>query len=64
MPVGTQRAPSPQTRASASNMPQNSSADWFNHRRLYEYCGDIPPVELEQAYYARKTAQQTAALTV
>ena len=17
--------------------------DWFNHRRLYEYCGDIPP---------------------
>ncbi|MDT5068163.1 MAG: putative transposase, partial [Mycobacterium sp.] len=20
---------------------------WFNHRRLYEYCGDIPPVELE-----------------
>ncbi|MDT5311410.1 MAG: putative transposase [Mycobacterium sp.] len=28
--------------------------DWFNHRRLYEYCGDIPPVELEKAYYARK----------
>ena len=25
--------------------------DWFNHRRLYEYCGDIPPAELEQAYY-------------
>ena len=24
--------------------------DWFNHRRLYEYCGDIPPVELETAY--------------
>ena len=23
--------------------------DWFNHRRLYEYCGDIPPVELEAA---------------
>jgi putative transposase len=19
--------------------------DWFNHRRLYEYCGDVPPVE-------------------
>jgi putative transposase len=29
------------------------SVDWFNHRRLYEYCGDIPPVELETAYYAR-----------
>lgn len=27
--------------------------DWFNHRRLYEYCGDIPPSELEAAYYAR-----------
>jgi putative transposase len=27
--------------------------DWFNHRRLYEYCGDIPPVDLEIAYYAQ-----------
>lgn len=27
--------------------------DWFNHRRLYEYCGDIPPVYLEAAYYAQ-----------
>jgi putative transposase len=26
---------------------------WFNHRRLYEYCGDIPPVALETAYYAQ-----------
>ena len=26
---------------------------WFNHRRLYEYCGDIPPVDLETAYYAQ-----------
>ena len=25
--------------------------DWFNHRRLYESCGDIPPAELEDAYY-------------
>jgi len=21
---------------------------WFNHRRLYEYCGDIPPVDPER----------------
>ena len=21
--------------------------DWFNHRRLYEFCGDIPPADLE-----------------
>ena len=26
--------------------------DWFNHRRLYQYCGDIPPAALEAAYYA------------
>jgi putative transposase len=37
--------------------------DWFNHRRLYEYCGDIPPAEAEQRYYARQTAQPTAELS-
>ena len=37
--------------------------DWFNHRRLYEYCGDIPPAELETAYYAQQPAQPTAALS-
>jgi putative transposase len=31
--------------------------DWFNHRRLYEYCGDIPPAELETAYYAQQQPQ-------
>ncbi len=25
--------------------------DWFNNRRLFEACGDIPPAELEAAYY-------------
>ena len=25
--------------------------DWFNNRRLYEACGDIPPAELEDTYY-------------
>lgn len=29
--------------------------DWFNHRRLYEYCGDIPPAELEAAHYAQNS---------
>jgi hypothetical protein len=23
--------------------------DWFNHRRLHEHCGDIPPAQLEAA---------------
>jgi putative transposase len=27
--------------------------DWYNHRRLYEYCGDIPPVDAETNYYHR-----------
>ena len=29
---------------------------WFNEHRLHSYCGDIPPAEFEQAFYA---AQQT-----
>jgi putative transposase len=27
--------------------------DWYNNRRLYEYCGDMPPVELEQIHYCK-----------
>lgn len=40
---------------------------WFNHERLLDSIavstssrqvnGDIPPIELEQAYYARKHAR-------
>ncbi len=30
--------------------------NWFNHRRLYEDCGDIPPAELEPAYYRQNAA--------
>ncbi|MGY1937717.1 IS3 family transposase [Nocardia gipuzkoensis] len=37
--------------------------DWFNHRRLYQYCGDIPPAEMETAYYAQNPAQQPAELS-
>ena len=29
--------------------------DWFNHHRLFEACGDIPPAELEAAYYRQNT---------
>ena len=32
--------------------------DWFNHRRLYEYCGDIPPAELEDACYRKHQPHQ------
>jgi putative transposase len=24
---------------------------WFNHRRICEYCGDMPPAKLEEIYY-------------
>jgi putative transposase len=37
--------------------------DWFNHRRLYGYCGDIPPAELEAAYYAHQPSQPAAELS-
>ena len=29
-----------------------TSYDWFNNRRLYEYCGDMPPVKLERIFYS------------
>lgn len=29
--------------------------DWFNHHRLFEACGDIPPAELEAAYYRQNS---------
>jgi hypothetical protein len=41
-----------------------TGAHWvhrFNHRRLYQYCVDIPPLELEAAYYAHH--QRTAGLS-
>lgn len=33
---------------------------WFNHDRLYEYCGDMPPIECEQLHYSRHTGQQAS----
>ena len=37
--------------------------DWFNHRRLYQACGDIPPADLETAYYRQNTALTEAGQT-
>jgi putative transposase len=37
--------------------------DWFNHRHLYEYCGDIAPVEVENHYYAQTAAQPPVELS-
>jgi transposase InsO family protein len=35
--------------------------DWFNHRRLLEPIGDVPPAEFEKAYYAQLEGQAMAA---
>jgi len=35
--------------------------DWFNHRRLLEPIGHVPPAEFEQAYYRRDQGQAMVA---
>ena len=35
--------------------------DWFNHRRLLEPIGNIPPAEAEERYYGMLREQQMAA---
>ena len=35
--------------------------DWFNHRRLLEPIGNVPPAELEQAYYRQLEESAMAA---
>ena len=35
--------------------------DWFNHRRLLQSIGDIPPAELEQSYYQQQQKSAKAA---
>jgi putative transposase len=34
--------------------------DWFNHRRLFEAHGQIPPAEFEEIYYRQKGSGQQA----
>jgi putative transposase len=36
--------------------------DWFNHRRLLEPIGHVPPAEFEAAYHQREDLSRTAAL--
>jgi transposase InsO family protein len=35
--------------------------DWFNHRRLHEPIGNIPPTEAEERYYAELETRAVAA---
>ncbi len=34
--------------------------DWFNHRRLYEHCGDLPPARYEALHYRDHRTQPVA----
>jgi hypothetical protein len=36
--------------------------NWFNHRPLYEACGDIPPAELEAAHYRQNAAPSSSVM--
>ena len=36
--------------------------DWFNHRRLLEPIGHVPPAELEEEYYRQATSREEEAL--
>jgi putative transposase len=35
--------------------------DWFNHRRLLEPIGDVPPAEFEAAYWRKEGASSNIA---
>jgi putative transposase len=37
--------------------------DWYNHRRFFEYCDDLTPVEAEQAHDAHHQTQATAGVS-
>jgi len=36
--------------------------DWFNHRRLLEPIGDVPPAEFEAAHWSKEGSEERAAL--
>ena len=36
--------------------------DWFNHRRLFEPIGSIPPAEFEEEYYRQAAPTEDEAL--
>ncbi|MFW8564639.1 hypothetical protein [Orrella sp. 11846] len=35
---------------------RNPCVSWFNHQRLLESIGDVPPAEAEERYYQQREA--------
>lgn len=51
----------PWTGADAVEIATLEWVDWYNNSRLHGHCGDIPPAELEAAYYADATTGSATA---
>jgi transposase InsO family protein len=45
----------------AVEIPTLEGVDWFNHRRLLEPIGNIPPAEDEEPYHAELETRAVAA---
>jgi len=46
------RLPQPASQARVPSLLRPRRVDWFNHRRLLESIGNMPPAEAEARYYA------------
>src|SRR5436305_1931429 len=46
--------------SAAAEEPTAEWVDWYNHRRPFEYCDDLTPVEAEAAHYAHHQTPATA----
>lgn len=53
-PLGMRREVHLDAQALAVEYATLEWVDWFNHRRLLEPIGNIPPAELEAAYYRQR----------
>jgi hypothetical protein len=53
------QGPEPLARLRRVEIATAEWVDWYSHRRAFEYCDDLIPVEAEQAHYAHhQTLQQ------
>lgn len=55
------RTPGPWENLEAVELATLDWVDWFNHRRLLEPIGNVPPAELETVYYEKIEGSAMAA---